>query len=248
MKSTTTSQTFGYCRISTAKQSIDRQETNIKREYPDAIIIKEEYTGTKVDGRIKFEKLLRAVKPGDRIIFDSVSRMSRNAAEGIELYKAMYENGVELVFLKEPYINTETYRNATAQQVPMTGGDVDIILRAVNEYLMKLAEDQIKIAFDQAEKEVTDLQQRTREGIREGKARNARILAGLEDGELRDYGRKAGDKLTTKKSLAVKEKIRKHSRDFGGTLSDTDLMKMTGVARNTYYKYKREIAEETAKG
>ena len=47
---------YGYCRISTRKQSIERQERNIKEEYPGAIIIKEEYTGTKIDGRKEFNK------------------------------------------------------------------------------------------------------------------------------------------------------------------------------------------------
>ena len=43
---------YGYCRISTHKQNIERQERNIKGEYPEAIIIKEEYTGTKVEGKV----------------------------------------------------------------------------------------------------------------------------------------------------------------------------------------------------
>ena len=162
MKDTNTSRTYGYCRISTAKQSIERQERNILSVYPEALITKEAYTGTKIEGREKFEKLIKNVKRGDRIVFDSVSRMSRNAEEGIKLYQRMYDNGVDLIFLKEPYINTETYRNATKNVVPMTGTNVDLILKGVNEYLMVLAEEQIKIAFDQAEKEVKDLRQRTR--------------------------------------------------------------------------------------
>lgn len=240
--------TYGYARISTTKQSIERQETNILREYPDAVMIKEEYTGTKVEGRVKFEKLLKTVKPGDRIVFDSVSRMSRNAAEGIELYKELYNKGIELVFLKEGYINTETYRNATKNSVPLTGGNVDIILKAVNEYLMVLAEEQIKIAFDQAEKEVTDLHERTKEGIREVKARNARILAGIEDGELKQIGRAEGDKLTTKKSVRVKADILRLCRDFNGSNTDAEVMQITKVARNTYYKYKRELMAKAEKG
>ncbi len=47
--------------------------------------------------------------------------------------------------------------------------------------------------------------------------------------------------MTTKKSLAAKEIIRKHSRDFNGTLSDVEVMQLTGLSRNTYYKYKREL-------
>ena len=243
-KNTNTSRTYGYVRISTTKQSIERQKTNIMSVYPDAILIEDEYTGTKIEGRRNFEKLIKTVKTGDRIVFDSVSRMSRNAEEGYTLYQRMYDNGVDLIFIKEPYINTETYRNATKNAVPMTGTNVDLILRGVNEYLMTLAKEQIRIAFDQAEKEVTDLHERTREGIREVKARNARIMAGIEDGEIKQIGRNAGDKLITKKSVTVKAEIRKYAKEFGGTLTDAQIMKLTGVARNTYYKYKRELIEE----
>ena len=40
-----------------------------------------------------------------------------------------------------------------------------MILESVNKYLLALVKEQIKIAFDQAEKEVADLHQRTRESI-----------------------------------------------------------------------------------
>ena len=49
--STNTSRTYGYCRISTKEQSIERQRTNNKRVYPEAILIEDEYTGTKIEGR-----------------------------------------------------------------------------------------------------------------------------------------------------------------------------------------------------
>ena len=39
---------YGYCRISTAKQSIERQIRNIKAEYPTAHIVQEAYTGTSI--------------------------------------------------------------------------------------------------------------------------------------------------------------------------------------------------------
>ena len=81
------SKIYGYCRISTKKQNIERQERNIKEENPGAIKIKEEYTGTKIDGRKEFNKILNMVKQVDTIIFDSVSRMSRNAEDGFKLYK-----------------------------------------------------------------------------------------------------------------------------------------------------------------
>ena len=52
---------YGYCRISTPKQSIDRQERNIKAAYPEALITKEEFTGTKIDGRKGLERILKVV-------------------------------------------------------------------------------------------------------------------------------------------------------------------------------------------
>ena len=52
--------TYGYCRISTARQKIDRQVDNILKQYPDAVIVKEIYTGTKVD-RPEWKKLYKEV-------------------------------------------------------------------------------------------------------------------------------------------------------------------------------------------
>ncbi|MCR4807243.1 MAG: recombinase family protein, partial [Lachnospiraceae bacterium] len=97
---------FGYARISTAKQDIDRQIRNIMAIEPSAKIYQEVFTGVKTTGRREFQKLLAKVNTGDTIIFDSVSRMSRNAEEGFELYKKLYSDGVNLIFINEPYINT----------------------------------------------------------------------------------------------------------------------------------------------
>ena len=42
------------------------------------------------------------------------------------------------------------------------------------------------------------------------------------------------------------EMIARYSKDFGGTLSDAECIKLIGIARNTYYKYKRELREQSA--
>lgn len=222
--------TYGYARISTKKQSIERQVRNIKEYCEDAIIYQEAYTGTKID-RPEFDKMLKQIRKGDTIIFDSVSRMSRNAEEGFNLYEELYNKGINLVFLKESYINTDVYKEALNGKVEMTGTDVDCILKGINEYFMVLAKKQIAIAFEQSQKEVDDLHKRTSEGIETAKRNGKQI------------GQKEGVKLTTKKSIQAKEIIKKHSKDFNGTLTDIEVMKLTGLARNTYYKYKRELAE-----
>ena len=97
---------YGVCRVSTRKQNIQRQIRNIKAQYPNAIIIQDKYTGTKIDGRENFEKLLKIIKAGDTLVFDSVSRMSRNAEEGCQLYEELFNKRINLIFLHESYINT----------------------------------------------------------------------------------------------------------------------------------------------
>lgn len=219
---------YGYCRISTKQQSIERQIRNIKASYPDAVIFQEAYTGTKLD-RPEWNKLFKKVKAGDTLVFDSVSRMSRNADEGIKTYFELFDRGVQLVFLKEAYINTDTYADSLKDKIELTGTDEDEIFKGLNNYFRKLAKKQIRIAFEQSQKEVDDLHQRTREGIETARINGKQI------------GQKQGAKLTTKKSIEAKEQIKKYSKDFDGTLSDADVMKLTGLSRNTYYKYKREM-------
>ena len=169
---------------------------------------------------------------GDTIIFDSVSRMSRNADEGYTTYEDLFYKRVNLVFLKEPHINTDTFKKALESNIQLTGSNVDYILEGINKYLMALAKEQIRLAFEQSEKEVADLHQRTREGIETARLNGKQI------------GQKQGAKLITKKSVQAKEIILKHSIDFNGGLNDNEVMKLAGLSRNTYYKYKRELKEQ----
>ena len=195
---------YGYCRISQKKQSIERQIRNIKAEYPGAVIIEEAYTGTTTD-RPQWNKLLKKV--------------------------TLYNKGVNLVFLKEHHIDSDTYKKTLQGLITMTNSNVDFILEGINKYLMALAKEQVKIAFQQAEKEVIDLHQRTREGIETARLNGKQI------------GGKPGSKYNVKKSQEAKDKIRKYSKDFAGTLDDTEVITLTGVSRKTYYKYKKELRE-----
>lgn len=222
---------YGYARISTVKQSIERQRKNIKERYPDAIMVEEQYTGTKMD-RPQWNRLQKQLKAGDVVVFDEVSRMARNAEEGFRVYQELYNRGVELVFLKEPHISTSVFRETESKSIPMTGTDVDLILKGVNAYLMTLAEKQIRIAFEQAQAEVDHLRQRTKEGVEVARINGKQI------------GRVTGQKYETKKAKEAKAVIRKHNKDFGGQLNDVDCMKLAGITRNTYYKYKKELKEE----
>lgn len=232
---------YGYCRVSTKDQSIERQERNILAAYPTAQIVREAFTGTKIAGRKGFLRVLSSVRAGDTIVFDSVSRMSRSAEEGFTLYESLFNQGVNLVFLKEPQINTDTYKAAIDTQISViqTGNAAadeltGAVMDAVKKYMMRLAAEQVKLAFIQSQKEVDDLHQRTREGMETARINGKQI------------GQATGAKLTVKKAAPAKEKIKKNSKAFGGTLNDADCAKVAGVSRPTFYKYKAEIAAEMA--
>ena len=148
----------------------------------------------------------------------------------------LYGLGVHLIFLNEPLINTSVFdstrNNLLKVDISTCNAAVDAFLNGnlelINNLMMALAEEQIKAAFDQSEKEVTDLHSRLSQGIREAKKNGTQI------------GLVKGTKLTTKKSLECRAIIQKHSKDFGGSLEDPDVIKLCGCSRNSYYKYKKE--------
>lgn len=84
------------------------------------------------------------------------------------MYQDLFNQGINLVFLKEPHINTDTYKRALQGGIPATGTNVDFILDGVNKYLLALAKEQIRLAFEQAEKEVQDITPENRRGDRNG--------------------------------------------------------------------------------
>lgn len=191
---------YGYCRVSTKGQNIERQIRNILKEFPDAKIFQESYTGMTLD-RPEFKKLLRMVEAGDTIVFDSISRLSRDIDDGLFIYKKLQNNSINLVFLKEPCANTECF----------------------------VSYDVIEAFFKQTKAEHDNLVRLTREGIQTARLNGKQI------------GGKTGAKLNVKKAAPAKAIILKYNKDFGGTLNDKECMRLTGVSRNTYYKYKREL-------
>lgn len=224
---------YGYCRISTPKQSLTRQVQNISKFCPKATIITEIWTGTK-QNRPKWQELFKRLRPRDTVIFDSVSRMSRNADEGIKEYMDLFDRNVTLVFLKERHIDTERYQKALDNSnIELTDNKIaNEFLKATMNVLKMLAADQIQCAFNQSAKEVDDLKARTAEGLRGAKEKGKRI------------GQAQGAKLTVKKAAPAKEVILKHSKSFGGTLNNKECARLANISRNTFYLYKRQLKAE----
>ena len=152
---------YAYVRVSTRQQSLKRQIENIMSAnggaYAGATFFSDKFTGSTLD-RPEWNRLYKRLQPGDTVVFDSVSRLSRDAEDGAALYEELYQKGINLVFLNEPHCDTECYRQAAAASIPATGNEIaDIYIEATNRVLMLLARRQIAIAFEQAEKERLDM-------------------------------------------------------------------------------------------
>lgn len=241
---------IGYVRVSTGKQEIKRQITAIKKEYPDISIVEERFTG-KTSDRPKWASLMKKLKAGDTLVFESVSRMSRNSREGYADYTDLYDRGVKIVFVSQHEIDSDMYKSALQKQIDLTvqtgDGAVDVcvnaILAAVDNLVLELRARQFEAAFISSEYEVTEKNRSTAQGVQLAiKRYDEEELLGLPHKKKRP-GRQTGAQIETAKAKTAKEVIRKHCIDFGGTLSDTDVIKLAGCSRNSYYKYKRELKE-----
>lgn len=90
---------FGYARVSTEAQNLDRQLDALKQFGVDAIY-NEKMTGTKKD-RPELNKLLERITEGDTVVIESLSRLGRSTKDLIELTELFNSKGVRLVSLKE---------------------------------------------------------------------------------------------------------------------------------------------------
>ena len=96
---------FGYARVSTEQQNLDRQLDALRR-YGCDMIYNEKMTGTKRD-RPELSKLLDRMTEGDTVVIESLSRLGRSTKDLIELTELFQSKGVHLVSLKES-IDTST--------------------------------------------------------------------------------------------------------------------------------------------
>lgn len=233
---------YGYVRVSTKQQKTQRQIDNIKSFDTDAIIYEEKQSGKDIENRAIFRKLLDKVKPGDSIIFDEVSRMSRNADEGYHLYMELLEKDISLVFLKERHIDTDEYKRRTQNHIARISSNnekmdtlINGILDLVADFERENLKDNIRLAFQQAEHERKFLIKR----VTEGKSKSDK-----------HQGRPKGRcNIKSDKADHIKKVIMEQSKDFDGKFSDAKIMReyLQGIARNTYYKYKKEIFTENSK-
>jgi DNA invertase Pin-like site-specific DNA recombinase len=128
---------YSYERVSTTKQDERRQEISLNAYKIDKRYI-DKQTGKNAD-RDGLNKLMLAVKKGDNIYVESISRLGRNVEDLRQLCEYFNEKGVTVHFIKEGF-NT----NGNSYKFMLT------ILGAVAEMERQLIVERVKEGIEKA--------------------------------------------------------------------------------------------------
>lgn len=142
---------YGYIRVSSKEQNIDRQLISM-REFgiADENIIADKVSGKSFD-RPGYKRLLKRLKPGDTLVVKSIDRLGRNYDEILNQWRLLTkEKGIDIVVIDMPLLDTRRGRDLTGTLI------ADIVLQLLS-YVA------------QTEREF--IRQRQAEGIAAAKAR-----------------------------------------------------------------------------
>ena len=90
---------YGYARVSTADQNLDRQKDALGKYGIDRLYC-EKMSGTKKN-RPELDALLAELRDGDTVVVESLSRLGRSVKNLAELIEQFNETNIRLVSLKE---------------------------------------------------------------------------------------------------------------------------------------------------
>lgn len=147
---------FAYIRVSSKDQNEARQLDTMQAQGVDAKNVFIDKASGKDTNRAEYQRMKDKLREGDTVVFDSISRMSRNMDATKKEYAWFIENGISLEFVKEPILNTKV------------DGTQDVMQRAISDIILTLL-----ATF--AEVERNDIRSRQAEGIASAKRRGQRL-------------------------------------------------------------------------
>ena len=98
--------TYGYARVSTSDQNLDRQQDALQKYGIDKLYC-EKLSGTK-KSRPELDRLLKDLQEGDTVVIESLSRLGRSVKNLSELMEIFNEKNIRLVSLKETIDTTSS--------------------------------------------------------------------------------------------------------------------------------------------
>lgn len=98
---------FAYCRVSTLDQDATMQEKELKKAYPDAVVLSETGSGTTRKGRGQLDIILKIVKEGDKLVVWKLDRLARDLRDLLNIVDHLKSKGAALEVLDQ-HIDTST--------------------------------------------------------------------------------------------------------------------------------------------
>lgn len=148
---------FGYARVSSAEQNLDRQLVELRKYVPEENIVVDKQSGKNLQrpGYMALKGAL-GLRSGDTLYVMSLDRLSRNKADMKEELQWFRHQGIRLIILDLP---------TTMVQVPK---GQEWILDMVNNII-------IEVLSSIAEQERETIRKRQRQGINAAKARGKHL-------------------------------------------------------------------------
>lgn len=202
---------YGYLRVSTKEQNLDRQYQGIKEyctsnniKFKDVVIFEDKQSGKDME-RPQYKALKEVIKKGDTLIIKELDRLGRNKEQikqELDYYRAL---GVKIKILNIP-----------TTLIDLPEGQ-EWVFEMINNIL-------IEVLGAIAEEERNKIRQRQAEGIQEALKKGVK------------FGREKRSVDTLPKDF---EKIyrRLKSKSSKGTLTNEEGAKLLGITRMTLYRY-----------
>ena len=147
---------YGYVRVSTKEQNIDRQMSALSLEnIPIKQIFIDKASGKDFD-RVEYQRLLTILEADDELVIKSIDRLGRNYDDILEQWQVLTKTKkVHITVLDFPLLNTKNTSDT------ITGKLISDLVIQVLSYVSQMEREQIK--------------QRQMEGIREAQKRGKRF-------------------------------------------------------------------------
>jgi DNA invertase Pin-like site-specific DNA recombinase len=147
---------FGYIRVSTKEQNLDRQLEALKHYVTDSKYIYSDKASGKDMEREGFQNMLKAMREGDTLYIKSIDRLGRNKAQIKEYLEYFKQEGIRVKIIDLP---------TTMQEVP---AGQEWVIDMINNII-------IEVYTTLAQQERETILQRQREGINVAKAKGKHL-------------------------------------------------------------------------
>ncbi|MGL5088597.1 MAG: recombinase family protein [Cetobacterium sp.] len=130
---------YGYCRVSTKHQNLQRQvNALIKYGVNPRFIFTDKYTGQTLN-RVGLNELISVLKSGDVLVIKEIDRLGRNRKETKDLIVSLIKQDIELVCLDMPYL-----KEFITDKIKENEGFIEIMANALLDVILEVAEQERK--------------------------------------------------------------------------------------------------------